>query len=133
MVERRHSLESPFHGVSNKNPLVVVESFRRFVRGLECVGLGDLIVDVVIDAAAVSVASNASLFRRFFVVGECKVSLVWSDWREWDPVADIALELGQRVVVNFVGGLENGMGATHFGRFVLVGGRASIVEGSVAA
>jgi hypothetical protein len=48
-------------------------------------------------------------------------------------VADIVLELGRRVVVNFVGGLENGMGATHFGRLVLVGGRASIVDGSVAA
>jgi hypothetical protein len=48
-------------------------------------------------------------------------------------VADIVLELGQRVVVNFVGGLEERMEATHFGRFVLVRGRASIVEGSVAA
>ncbi len=48
-------------------------------------------------------------------------------------MADVVLELGRRVVVNFVGGLENGMGATHFGRFVLVGGRASIVDGSVAA
>jgi hypothetical protein len=48
-------------------------------------------------------------------------------------VADIVLELGRRVVVNFVGGLENGMGATHFDKFVLVGGRASIVDGSVAA
>ena len=47
-------------------------------------------------------------------------------------MADVVLELGRRVVVNFVGGLENGMGATHFGRFVLVGGRASIVDGSVA-
>ena len=48
-------------------------------------------------------------------------------------MADVVLELGRRVVVNFVGGLENGMGATHFGRFVLLGGRASIVDGSVAA
>ncbi len=48
-------------------------------------------------------------------------------------MADIVLELGRRVVVNFVGGLENGMGATHFGRFVLVGGRASVVDGSVTA
>ena len=48
-------------------------------------------------------------------------------------MADVVLELGRRVVVSFVGGLENGMGATHFGRFVLVGCRASIVDGSVAA
>jgi hypothetical protein len=48
-------------------------------------------------------------------------------------VADIVLDLGRRVLVKFVGGLESGMEATHFGRFVLVGGRASIVEGSVAA
>ncbi len=48
-------------------------------------------------------------------------------------MADIDSELGQRVVMNFVGGLENGMGATHCGRFVLVEGRASIVDGSVAA
>ena len=48
-------------------------------------------------------------------------------------MADVVLELGRRVVVNFVGVLENGMGATHFGRFVLVGRRASIVDGSVAA
>ncbi len=48
-------------------------------------------------------------------------------------MADIVLELGRRFVVNFVGGLVNGMGAAHFGRFVLVGGRSSIVEGSVAA
>jgi hypothetical protein len=47
-------------------------------------------------------------------------------------VFDIVLELGQLIVVNFVGGLENGMGAAHFGRFVLVGGRSSIVEGSAA-
>ena len=37
------------------------------------------IIDVVIDAVAVSVASNALLFRRFFVRVEWKVSLVWSD------------------------------------------------------
>ncbi len=48
-------------------------------------------------------------------------------------MADIVLELGRRVVVNFVGGLQERMGVTYFGRFVLVGGRASIVEGSVAA
>ncbi len=48
-------------------------------------------------------------------------------------MADIVFELVRDDVVDFVGGLENGMGATHFGIFVLVGGRASIVEGSVAA
>ncbi len=48
-------------------------------------------------------------------------------------MADIVLELGRRVVVNFVGGLENEMGATHFGSLVLVEGRTSIVDGSVAA
>ncbi len=48
-------------------------------------------------------------------------------------MADVVLELGRLVVVNFVGGVENGMGATHFGRFVLVGCRATIVDGSVAA
>ena len=36
-------------------------------------------------------------------------------------------------VVGDVGGLKNGMGATHFSKFVLVGGRASVVERSVAA
>jgi hypothetical protein len=48
-------------------------------------------------------------------------------------VADIVLDLVRGVVVISVGGLETEMGATHFGRFVFVGGRASIVEGSVAA
>ena len=42
-------------------------------------------------------------------------------------------ELVRDDVVDFVGGLENGMGATHLSRFVLVGGSSSIVEGSVAA
>jgi hypothetical protein len=72
-------LESPFYGGSNDTPLVVVESFRQNIRGLECVGLGNLIIDVVIDAVAVSVASNALLFCRFFVGVEWKVSLAWSD------------------------------------------------------
>ena len=48
-------------------------------------------------------------------------------------MADIVFELVLDNVVDFVGGLENEMGATHFGRFVLVGSRTSIVEGSVAA
>jgi len=48
-------------------------------------------------------------------------------------VADIVLELGRRVVVYFAGGLGEQMGATHVGKFVLVGGRASSVDGSVAA
>ncbi len=47
-------------------------------------------------------------------------------------MADIVFELVRDDVVGVVGGLENGMGATRFSRFVLVGGRASIVEGSVA-
>ncbi len=72
-------MESPFHDGSNDTPLVVVNFVRRFVRGLECVGLGDLIVDVVIDAVGVSVASNDLFFRRFFVGGEWKVLLAWSD------------------------------------------------------
>jgi hypothetical protein len=38
-----------------------------------------LIIDVVLDAVAVSVASNALLLRRFFVGVEWKVSLAWSD------------------------------------------------------
>ena len=42
-------MESPFHGGSNDTPLVVVESVRRNIRDLECVRLGDLIIDVVID------------------------------------------------------------------------------------
>ncbi len=78
-VEKRHSLESSLHGGSNDTPLVVVESVRQNIRGLECVGLGDLIIDVVLDAVAVSVASNALLLRRFFVRVEWKVSLAWSD------------------------------------------------------
>ncbi len=48
-------------------------------------------------------------------------------------MADIVLELVRDNVVGVVEDLENGMGATHFGIFVLVGGRASIVVGSVAA
>jgi len=72
-------LESSFYGGSNDTPLVVVESVRQNIRGRECVGLGDLIIDVVIDAVAVSVASNALLFRRFFVRVEWEVSLAWSD------------------------------------------------------
>ena len=48
-------------------------------------------------------------------------------------MADIVLELGRRVVMNFVGGLEERMGATHFGRFVLVGGSASIVGENIDA
>ena len=36
-------------------------------------------------------------------------------------------------MVDFVGGLENRMEVTHFGRFVLVGGSASFVGESVAA
>jgi hypothetical protein len=54
--------------------------WRRIIRGLDCVGLGNLIVDVFIDAVAVSVASNSLLLRRFFVGGEWKVSFAWSDW-----------------------------------------------------
>ncbi len=72
-------MESPFHGESNDTPLVVVESVRQNIRGLECVGFGDLIVDAVCDVVAVSVASNALLLRRLFVGGEWKVSLAWSD------------------------------------------------------
>ena len=45
----------------------------------------------------------------------------------------MVVELVHRIVGNSVGGLENGMGATHLGRFLLVGDRASIVEGGVAA
>ncbi len=48
-------------------------------------------------------------------------------------MADIVVELVHCVVGNSVGGLENGMGATHLGRFLLVGDRASIVKGGVAA
>ncbi len=72
-------MESSFHGGSIDTPFVVVESVRQNIRGLECVGLGDLIVGVVLDAVAISVASNALLFRRFFVRVEWKVSLAWSD------------------------------------------------------
>ena len=70
MVKRRHSLESSFHDGSNDTLLIVVEFVRRFVRGLEYVGLGDLIVDVFIDAVAVSVASNSLFLRRLLVGGE---------------------------------------------------------------
>ncbi len=59
--------------------LVVIEIVRLNIRGLECVCFGDLIIDVVLDAVAVSVNSNALLFRRFFVRVEWKVSLAWSD------------------------------------------------------
>ena len=52
-------MESPFHGGSKITPFVVVKFVRRFVRGLERVGLGDLIVDVVIDAVVLLVASSA--------------------------------------------------------------------------
>ena len=73
-------MERSFYGGSNDTPLVVVESVRQNIRGLECVGFGDLIIDVIIDAVAVSVASNSLLLRRFFVGGEWKVSFAWSDW-----------------------------------------------------
>ncbi len=36
-------------------------------------------------------------------------------------------------MVDFVGCLENGMGATHFGRFMLVGSCAFVDSRSVAA
>jgi hypothetical protein len=47
-----------------------VEFVRRLFRGLESVGLGDLIVDVVIDAVAFSVAINPLILGRFFVGGK---------------------------------------------------------------
>ncbi len=47
-------------------------------------------------------------------------------------MGDIVFELFRRVVAAFVGGLENGMGATNFGRFVLIGGRAFIVSRGMA-
>ncbi len=72
-------MESSFHGGFNKIPFVVVESVCQNIRGLECVGLGDLIIDVAIDAVVISVASNALLLRRFFVIVKWKVLLAWSD------------------------------------------------------
>jgi hypothetical protein len=133
MVERRHSLESPFYVGFNDTPLVGVRSFRRFIRNLEYDGFVDSNIDAVIDVVVLLVASNLLLLRSLFLRDEWEVSLAWNDGLEWDPVADIVLELVCGIVVNSVGGLGNGMGATHFGRFVLFGGRASIVEGSVAA
>ena len=72
-------MESPFYGGFNDTPLVVVDSVRRNIRGLECVGLGDLIIDVVIDVVVLLVASNSLLFRRLIVGGEWEVSLAWDD------------------------------------------------------
>ncbi len=72
-------MDSPFHGGFNDTPLVGLEFFRRFIRGLECVGFVDLILDVVIDVVVLLVASIALLFRRFFVGGEWEVSLAWDD------------------------------------------------------
>ena len=72
-------MESPFHGGANNTPFVVVKFVRRVVRCLECVGLGDLIVGVVIDVVDFSVASNPLLLGRLFVGGKWKVSLAWSD------------------------------------------------------
>ena len=48
-------------------------------------------------------------------------------------MGDIVFELDLRVVVDFVGGLEYGMGATHFRRFMLVGSCAFVDSRSVAA
>ncbi len=47
-------------------------------------------------------------------------------------MADVVFQLVCDDVVDLVEGLENGMGATLFGRFMLVRGRISIVEESVA-
>jgi hypothetical protein len=44
ILEKRHSLESGIQGGFNDTPFVCVESFRRFIRDLECVGCSDLIV-----------------------------------------------------------------------------------------
>jgi hypothetical protein len=60
-------------------PLVGVEFFRRIIGGLECVGLGDWIVDAVIVAVALSFASNVLFLHRLFIGGEWEVSLAWDD------------------------------------------------------
>ena len=73
-------MESPFNGGSNVIPLVVVESVRQNIRDLECVRLVGLSVDAVSDVVAASVASNnALLLHRFFVGGEWKDLLAWTD------------------------------------------------------
>ncbi len=72
-------MDSPFHGGTSDTPLVGVGFFRRFIRGLECVGFVYLILDVVIDVVVPLVASNSLLLRRLFVGGEWKVSLAWDD------------------------------------------------------
>jgi hypothetical protein len=79
MAERRHSLESSFHGGSNNNPVVGVGVFHRFIRHLECVGFVDLIVVLVLDVIAVAVASNSLFLRRDVVRGKWRVPLAWND------------------------------------------------------
>ena len=79
MVKRRHLLERSFHGGSNDIPFVLLKSVLRFIRGLECVGLGDSIVGAVIDAVAFSVVSYALLLGRLFVGGKWEVLLAWRD------------------------------------------------------
>jgi hypothetical protein len=105
-----------FYDSSNNFPFVGLEFFGRSGRGLECVGCGDLIVVLVLDAIAAPVVTNAFFLRRPFVGGKWRVSLAWDDWGKRDPAGDIVFELlVLRVVVDFVGGPENGIGATHFG------------------
>ncbi len=80
MVERRHSWESPFHVGLNDIPLVgVVESIRRSIRDLECVGWIDLILVLLLDVVVLLVASNSLLLCRFFVQGRWEVFLAWND------------------------------------------------------
>ncbi len=68
-----------FHGGFNDTPLVGRESFRQFIRHLECVGFVELILVVVLDVIVASVASNWLILRRAFVRGKWRVSLAWND------------------------------------------------------
>ncbi len=82
IVEGRHLLESSFHGGSNDTLFVGRESFRLFIRHIECVGFVDLILVVVLDVLDVivaSVASHSLFLRRTCVRGKLRVSLAWDD------------------------------------------------------
>ena len=91
-----------------------------------------MIVMLVFDVIAVAVASYSFLLRRPFVEGKWRVFLAGDDGRKRDLVGDIVFELVLCVVVDFVGDLEKLMGATHFGRFVLVEGSAFVCRGMAA-
>jgi hypothetical protein len=80
---------------------------------------------LVLDVFAVAVASY-SIFFVGLLLGANGVFLLLRMMGEKE-ILRLIFELVLHVVVVFVRGLENGMGATHFGRFMLVGSSAFVV------